>query len=112
MCRQGGAERQGRSGDGPSRGRTPVDEHVPVLVEDALAGLAPVADGLYVDATFGRGGHTARLLQALGREGRVLALDRDPQAVDLRFWELHEANQDLAGFELFVQRPMLVFSMC
>ena len=58
-----------------------MDEHVPVLVDEALEGLAPSADGLYVDATFGRGGHTARLLQALGREGRVLALDRDPQAV-------------------------------
>jgi 16S rRNA (cytosine1402-N4)-methyltransferase len=52
-----------------------------VLVDEVLEGLAPAADGLYVDATFGRGGHTARLLQALGREGRVLALDRDPQAV-------------------------------
>ena len=58
-----------------------MDEHVPVLVDAVLEGLAPSADGLYVDATFGRGGHTARLLQALGREGRVLALDRDPQAV-------------------------------
>ena len=58
-----------------------MDEHVPVLVEEVLEGLAPSADGFYVDATFGRGGHTARLLQALGREGRVLALDRDPQAV-------------------------------
>ena len=58
-----------------------MDEHVPVLVDEALEGLAPSGDGLYVDATFGRGGHTARLLQALGREGRVLALDRDPQAV-------------------------------
>lgn len=58
-----------------------MDEHVPVLVDEALEALAPSADGLYVDATFGRGGHTARLLQALGREGRVLALDRDPQAV-------------------------------
>ena len=38
-------------------------------------------DGYYVDATFGRGGHTALLLKALGREGRVLALDRDPQAI-------------------------------
>jgi len=37
--------------------------------------------GYYVDATFGRGGHTALLLQALGREGGVLALDRDPQAI-------------------------------
>ena len=56
-------------------------EHVPVLAEEALAGLALEADGYYVDATFGRGGHTALLLQALGREGRVLALDRDPEAI-------------------------------
>ena len=58
-----------------------MDEHTPVLVDEVLAGLAPKADGLYIDATFGRGGHTARILQTLGREGRVLALDRDPQAV-------------------------------
>ena len=43
--------------------------------------LAPEADGYYVDATFGRGGHTALLLEALGREGRVLAIDRDPAAI-------------------------------
>ena len=58
-----------------------MDEHVPVLVEEVLEGLAPKADGLYIDATFGRGGHTARILEALGGEGRVLALDRDPQAI-------------------------------
>lgn len=56
-------------------------EHIPVLAEEALGALALEPDGYYVDATFGRGGHTALLLQALGREGRVLALDRDPQAV-------------------------------
>ncbi len=58
-----------------------MDEHIPVLVGEVLEGLAPKADGLYIDATFGRGGHTARILETLGREGRVLALDRDPQAV-------------------------------
>jgi len=52
-----------------------------VLVEEALAALALEAGGYYVDATFGRGGHTARILQALGPEGRVLAIDRDPQAI-------------------------------
>ncbi len=52
-----------------------------MLAAEALAGLAVEAGGYYVDATFGRGGHTALLLQALGREGRVLALDRDPQAI-------------------------------
>jgi 16S rRNA (cytosine1402-N4)-methyltransferase len=58
-----------------------VDEHTPVLAAEALAGLAVETGGYYVDATFGRGGHTALLLQALGREGGVLALDRDPQAI-------------------------------
>jgi 16S rRNA (cytosine1402-N4)-methyltransferase len=52
-----------------------------VLAAEALEGLALEAGGYYVDATFGRGGHTALLLQAVGREGRVLAVDRDPQAI-------------------------------
>jgi 16S rRNA (cytosine1402-N4)-methyltransferase len=58
-----------------------VDKHTPVLVTETLTALALEADGYYVDATFGRGGHTALILQALGREGRVLAIDRDPQAI-------------------------------
>jgi len=52
-----------------------------VLAAEALEGLALEAGGYYVDATFGRGGHTALLLQAVGREGCVLAIDRDPQAI-------------------------------
>jgi 16S rRNA (cytosine1402-N4)-methyltransferase len=58
-----------------------VLEHIPVLAEEVLGALALEPGGYYVDATFGRGGHTALLLQALGREGRVLAIDRDPAAV-------------------------------
>lgn len=66
-----------------------MDEHIPVLVEEALHGLglgadsshAPL-DGLYVDATFGRGGHSARILERLGPAGRLLAFDRDPQAIE------------------------------
>ena len=58
-----------------------MDEHTAVLVDEVLDALAPVADGFYVDATFGRGGHTRAILDALGSAGRVLALDRDPEAV-------------------------------
>jgi 16S rRNA (cytosine1402-N4)-methyltransferase len=83
-----------------------VDEHIPVLAGEAVAALALEADGYYVDATFGRGGHTALILQALGREGRVLALDRDPHAIaagrrrfadEVRLTLLHASFADLAA---------------
>jgi 16S rRNA (cytosine1402-N4)-methyltransferase len=53
-----------------------------VLAGEAFEALAIQADGLYIDATFGRGGHTALILGALGPEGRVLAFDRDPAAIE------------------------------
>jgi 16S rRNA (cytosine1402-N4)-methyltransferase len=59
-----------------------LDAHVPVLAREAFEALAVQADGLYIDATFGRGGHTALILGALGSEGRVLAFDRDPAAIE------------------------------
>lgn len=58
-----------------------MNSHVPVLLDEALVGLALRADGIYVDATFGRGGHSRRILGNLGPRGRLLALDRDPEAV-------------------------------
>ena len=55
--------------------------HTPVLLDEVLAGLAVQADGRYCDATFGRGGHTAAILTALGTAGRVYAIDRDADAI-------------------------------
>ncbi|MEM9301185.1 MAG: 16S rRNA (cytosine(1402)-N(4))-methyltransferase RsmH [Pseudomonadota bacterium] len=56
-------------------------EHRPVLLEEAVAGLAIRPDGRYVDGTYGRGGHASRILEALGPDGRLLAIDRDPTAI-------------------------------
>ncbi|MGB5474453.1 MAG: 16S rRNA (cytosine(1402)-N(4))-methyltransferase RsmH [Gammaproteobacteria bacterium] len=55
--------------------------HQPVLLEEVLDGLAIRADGVYVDGTFGRGGHAAAILERLGAAGRLLAMDKDPEAV-------------------------------
>ena len=55
--------------------------HVPVLLEAVLQGLNIRPDGCYVDGTFGRGGHSRAILRLLGSQGRLLAIDRDPQAV-------------------------------
>ncbi|MHB1950663.1 MAG: 16S rRNA (cytosine(1402)-N(4))-methyltransferase RsmH [Acidiferrobacteraceae bacterium] len=56
--------------------------HHPVLVDEVIEALDVRPDGNYVDATYGRGGHTAAILERLGAKGRVLAIDRDPQAVE------------------------------
>jgi 16S rRNA (cytosine1402-N4)-methyltransferase len=73
-----------------------LDEHRPVLVEEVLEALAIRPDGLYVDATFGRGGHSARILERLDADGRLLAIDRDPEAI-------------AAGRRLFPDEPRLLF---
>jgi len=54
--------------------------HQPVMLQEVMAGLAIRPDGVYVDGTFGCGGHSAAILAALGETGWLLALDRDPQA--------------------------------
>ena len=61
--------------------------HVPVLLEEAVAALAVKPGGTYVDATFGRGGHSRRILARLDARGRLIALDRDPAAESVaRSW--------------------------
>ena len=61
--------------------------HVPVLLKEAVAALAVKLDGAYVDATFGRGGHSQHILAALGPHGALVAVDRDPEAESVaRTW--------------------------
>lgn len=57
--------------------------HRTVLLEEAVDLLAVRADGVYIDGTFGRGGHSQAILARLGPAGRLLAIDRDPEAVSV-----------------------------
>ena len=96
----------------------PVNEHQPVLLTEALAGLAVIKEGCYVDGTYGRGGHSAAILAKLGPEGRLLALDKDPEAVadakqrfqtDTRFAIRHAGFEDMRDIvaEHFGSRAVL-----
>ena len=58
-----------------------TDLHTTVLLNEAVDALVTDPDGIYVDGTYGRGGHSRLLLQRLGRAGRLVAIDRDPQAI-------------------------------
>ncbi len=78
--------------------------HRTVLLDEAVAALAIRADGVYVDCTFGRGGHSRLILSQLGPQGRLIAFDKDPEAIavatelaaqDSRFTIVHN------GFETF-----------
>ena len=50
--------------------------HIPVLLHEAVDGLAIREDGIYVDGTFGRGGHSREILRCLGPNGRLIGIDR------------------------------------
>lgn len=56
-------------------------QHQTVLLHEAVDALVSTADGVYVDGTFGRGGHSRLILSRLSPQGRLIALDRDPDAV-------------------------------
>jgi len=78
--------------------------HTTVLLNEAVEALVVKPGGIYVDGTFGRGGHSARILERLGSEGRLIALDKDPAAVavgktwrDARFRMVHSGFAHLAG---------------
>ncbi|MGM7448652.1 16S rRNA (cytosine(1402)-N(4))-methyltransferase RsmH [Idiomarina sp. ST20R2A10] len=109
---------------------TTSPQHVSVLLEESIEALATDPQGTYIDATFGRGGHTRELLNKLGDDARVIALDQDPEAIaaaaafadDPRFQIIHtpfsnlqqvlddlQLNQQVTGilFDLGVSSPQL-----
>ena len=102
--------------------------HVAVLFAEVIEGLAVKADGTYLDGTFGRGGHARGVLAKLGPDGRLLVMDKDPEAIgvaerlaaddarvalrrgsfaDLAQWPLAATGLDGILFDLGVSSPQL-----
>jgi 16S rRNA (cytosine1402-N4)-methyltransferase len=79
-------------------------QHLSVLLDESIQSLAIHPDGIYIDATFGRGGHSQAILEHLSSDGRLIAFDRDPQAIaaaerlkeDKRFNIVHQPFADIA----------------
>ncbi len=109
-------------------GAGPVPAHLPVMFAEVMEGLAVKADGTYLDGTFGRGGHARGVLQRLGPGGRLLVMDKDPEAIavasalaaadarvawrrgsfaDLAAWPSADAGLDGVLFDLGVSSPQL-----
>ena len=102
--------------------------HLPVMFDEVMEGLAVKADGTYLDGTFGRGGHARGVLQKLGPGGRLLLMDKDPEAIasaerefagdprvslfrgsfaELARWDATAAGLDGVLFDLGVSSPQL-----
>ena len=80
--------------------------HIPVLLQESVAGLAIVPNGVYVDLTFGGGGHSREILSRLGEKGKLIAFDQDQDAllntiVDSRFTLINENFRYLKRFLRF-----------
>ncbi|EKO3407000.1 16S rRNA (cytosine(1402)-N(4))-methyltransferase RsmH [Vibrio fluvialis] len=80
-------------------------QHISVLLHESIDGLAIKPDGIYIDGTFGRGGHSRTILSQLGPNGRLYSIDRDPQAIaeaqkidDPRFTIVHGPFSGIAGY--------------
>ncbi len=87
----------------PVLNAAPIWPHTTVLLSEAAQALVTHPDGIYVDGTFGRGGHARAVLAMLGNKGRLIAFDKDPDAVaaaaqitDPRFTMHHGSFADMA----------------
>ena len=102
--------------------------HLPVMFSQVMEGLRVIEDGTYLDGTFGRGGHARGVLQRLGAGGRLLLMDKDPEAIavagrefggdarvairrgsfaDLAQWDAAQGGLDGVLFDLGVSSPQL-----
>jgi 16S rRNA (cytosine1402-N4)-methyltransferase len=83
-------------------------EHIPVLLNESVEGLAIKKDGIYIDATFGRGGHSRAILECLGPSGKLIVIDQDPTAI----MQAQKLQQEFAQIIIFQKNYSEIYSIC
>lgn len=80
-------------------------KHIPVMKKELIQSLKIEENGIYIDCTFGAGGHSKEILKSLGKDGKLYSLDRDPLAIsigkniqDSRFYIIHEKFSNLLNY--------------
>jgi len=91
-----------------------MDTHIPVLLDETIDALNINASGIYIDGTFGRGGHSAEIFKKLEGKGKLFVLDKDPQAITTALDSYTQSNNVIikAGSYTQIQELMLENSVC
>ena len=86
-------------------------QHIPVLLKEAIIGLSIKKDGIYLDCTFGRGGHSREILKKLGPNGRLMSMDKDQAAIDsaqeINDKRFEIINLSFSQMEVFLKKKIL-----
>jgi 16S rRNA (cytosine1402-N4)-methyltransferase len=87
-----------------------IEMHVAVMLQEAVASLITDTSGFYIDGTFGRGGHSGQILEALSAAGCLLSIDKDPQAIAAGRFQFGEDSRFELVQESFAKMHALVKS--
>lgn len=88
-----------------------VQAHRPVMLEEAVQGWMADPNGLYIDGTFGRGGHSRLLLEHLGNDNQLLVMDRDPRAIEAALQLQQEKSNVLVEHKAFADMAEVVAAL-
>lgn len=89
-----------------------LNHHIPVLLKEAVSALLISTEGIYVDATFGRGSHSQAILNQLGPNGRLIAFDKDPASVSYAKEHFHDARFTIVHSSFANMKAVLTDMQC
>jgi 16S rRNA (cytosine1402-N4)-methyltransferase len=89
-----------------------INEHIPVLLTEAVDALVTSPDGIYVDATFGRGSHSRAILNKLSAHGRLIAFDKDPVSIAYAKQHIHDARFTIVHSSFANMQTVLTDMQC